>query len=94
MKKDTYSSFGWQTQRYNKNFFKSLNLANHEYTDTVGVNDTAMEVRKGKQKGVTILCVFTGEDEDIPAAKKIYGRSMAHINHLNRFADIVGFDAE
>lgn len=69
---------------------KNLNLANHEYTDTVGVNDTAMEVRKGKQKGVTILCVFTGKDEDIPAAKKIYGRSMAHIKSPERFADIVG----
>lgn len=69
---------------------KSLNLANHEYTDTVGVNDTAMEVRKGKQKGVTILCVFTGKDEDIPAAKKIYGRGMAYIKSPERFADIVG----
>lgn len=69
---------------------KSLNFANHEYADTVGINDTATEVRKGRQKGFTILCVFTGNEEDIPAAKKIYGRSMAHIKLPERFADIVG----
>lgn len=69
---------------------KSLNFANHEYADTVGVNDTAMEVRKGRQKDVSILCVFTGNDENIPAAKKIYGRSMVHIKSPEGFSDIVG----
>lgn len=68
----------------------SLNLANHEYADAVGVNDTAKEVRKGRQKGISILCVFTGRDEDIPAAKKIYGRNLARVESPESFADTVG----
>jgi len=63
---------------------------NHEYADDQAVNDTAQEVRKGRQNGISILGVFTGNDEDVPAAKKIYGRNFAHINSPEKFADIVG----
>lgn len=61
-----------------------------EYSNEIGIKDTAMEVRKGKKSGISILCVFTGEDEDIPAIKKIYGRNYVHINSPERFADMVG----
>jgi len=62
----------------------------HEYEDEMGVNDTAKEVRKGQHNGISILCVFTGQDEDIPSAKKIYGHNLARIKSPERFADIVG----
>lgn len=62
----------------------------HEYTDATGIEDTAQEVRKGLQRGISILCVFTGRDEDLPAAKKIYGHHLAHIPSPERFADTVG----
>ncbi|MGB4439537.1 MAG: hypothetical protein WBJ13_10035, partial [Sedimentibacter sp.] len=68
----------------------SLIPANHEYADDQAVNDTAQEVRKGRENGVSILGVFTGNDEDVPAAKKIYGRNFARINSPEKFADIVG----
>jgi len=60
------------------------------YADAVGVNDTALEVRKGRQDGVSILCVFTGLDEEIPAAKKIYGNDLVCIHLPEKFADVVG----
>lgn len=61
-----------------------------DYLGSAGVNDTALEVRKGWQRGISILCVFTGRDANIPAAKKIFGHDLAYIKSQNRFADIVG----
>lgn len=61
-----------------------------EYSGVKGVNDTAYEVKKGIMKGNKILCVFTGEDEDVASAKRIYGHNFVRINSLERFADIVG----
>lgn len=61
-----------------------------EYSGIKGVNDTAYEVKKGIMKGNKILCVFTGEDEDVISAKRIYGRNFVRINFLERFSDIVG----
>lgn len=60
------------------------------YADTVGVNDAALEVRRGRLNGISILCVFTGLDEDIPAAQKIYGNDLVFIKSAEKFADIVG----
>ncbi|MDW5298543.1 MAG: hypothetical protein SA378_00160 [Sedimentibacter sp.] len=64
--------------------------AHSEYSGAAGVNDSAFEVKKGINKGVSILCVFTGEDEDVDSAKKIYGHNFARISSPERFADIVG----
>ena len=62
----------------------------YAYADAPGVNDTAAEVRKGRQNGITVLCVFTGLDEDLPTAKKIYGHDLARIHSPEKFADVVG----
>ncbi|MGD9569624.1 MAG: hypothetical protein AB7V48_15170 [Sedimentibacter sp.] len=61
-----------------------------EYSGVKGVNDTAYEVKRGIMKGNSILCVFTGEDEDVPSAKRIYGHNFVRIHSLDKFADIVG----
>ncbi|HNZ82790.1 MAG TPA: hypothetical protein PLX37_03310 [Sedimentibacter sp.] len=61
-----------------------------EYSAETGVNDTANEVRKGWKQGVSILCVFTGRDEDIPSVKKIYGQKFTRILTLDKFAEMVG----
>lgn len=65
-------------------------IDNSFYSDRVGVNDAAHEVRKGRQNGISILCVFTGLNEDLPAAKKIYGNDLVTIKSPEKFADIVG----
>ena len=65
-------------------------LLQHDYADELAVNNAAREVRQGRGKGISILGVFTGRDEDLPAAQTIYGRAMAHIQSPERFADTVG----
>lgn len=68
----------------------SIRNMNTDYSDEAGVKDTAMEVRDGIRDRVSILCVFTGDDNDMAAAKEIYGRNLARIRMPERFADIVG----
>lgn len=60
------------------------------YADDTGVRDTAMEVRKGWQEGVSVLGIFTGAQDDIPAAQKIYGQNLVCINGTDQFADRMG----
>lgn len=67
-----------------------FNPLHNDYTGTLGVNDTALEVRKGRQHGISILGIFTGLEEDVPNAKRIYGRNFVSINSPERFADMVG----
>lgn len=61
-----------------------------DYLGLQGNNDTALEVRRGMQQGINVLCVFTGRDAHVQAAKRIYGHDMAYVRDRNRFADIVG----
>lgn len=63
---------------------------NQFYADAPAVKDTATEVRTGQMVGVSILCVFTGLDEDIPAAKKMYGNNLVRIKTPEAFADVLG----
>jgi len=47
-------------------------------------------VRKGRKDGISILAVFTGKDEDVADAVKIFGHNLACIKSPERFADTVG----
>lgn len=62
----------------------------HDYTGDLGIQNAAMEVRALQHRGVSVICVFTGKDEAIPAAHTIYGRNFARIRSLEQFADVVG----
>ena len=61
-----------------------------DYAEDNSVLNTAAEVRSLIHRGIAVMCVFTGEDQDVPAAKTIYGRNFARIRHLEQFADTVG----
>ncbi len=61
-----------------------------DYAGEEGVQSTAMEVRSLIRRGISVICVFTGEDEDLPSARTIYGRDFARIRSLDQFADTVG----
>lgn len=61
-----------------------------DYTSQNGIENTAREVRSLLHREIAVICVFTGDDEDIPAAHTIYGRSFARIRSLDQFADTVG----
>ena len=60
------------------------------YEKETGIRDTAYEVRRARAEGIAVICVFTGEDEDLPAARTVYGRDFARIRSIDQLADTVG----
>jgi len=60
------------------------------YEQDYGVRDTAFEVRRARADGIAVICVFTGEDEDLPSARTVYGRDFARIRSIDQLADTVG----
>lgn len=61
-----------------------------DYKGVKAIKDTAAEVRKARMKGIAVLGVFTGDEEDLEAEKLIYGKDFAYIHTIERFSDIVG----
>ena len=61
-----------------------------DYAGDNGILNTAAEVRSILHRGVAVICVFTGDDQDVSSAHTIYGRDFARIRHLEQFADTVG----
>ena len=37
-----------------------------------------------------MICIFTGNDEDVPSAKMVYGKDFVRIQSFDRLADTVG----
>lgn len=60
------------------------------YQEKYAISDTAFEVRKLRSKGVCVLGVFAGEEKDLPAEKKIFGKDFAYIRDVAGFSGIVG----
>ena len=60
------------------------------YDGNRALSDTAHEVRRLRAEGVSVLCIFTGEDVDLPAAKMVYGQDFVRIRDFSLFADAVG----
>ena len=60
------------------------------YEQDTAVRDTAFEVRRARADGIAVICVFTGDEEELPAAKTVYGRDFARIRSVDQLADTVG----
>ena len=60
------------------------------YDSDAGLTDTALEVRRARTDGIAVVCIFTGEDEDVNSAKMVYGQDFVRIRSLDRLADSVG----
>jgi len=60
------------------------------YESGAGINDTALEVRRARADGISVMCVFTGSDEDVSSARLVYGRDFARIQSMDQLADTVG----
>ncbi|MDO5444990.1 MAG: hypothetical protein Q4F31_05145 [Eubacteriales bacterium] len=60
------------------------------YDSAAGLEDTALEVRRARAEGISVICIFTGEDEDLPSAKLVYGRDFVRIRSFDMLADTVG----
>ena len=60
------------------------------YDEMRALTDTAYEVRRLRAEGISVICVFTGEDEDLPSARMVYGQDFVRIRDFSYFADTVG----
>ena len=60
------------------------------YDGIRALTDTAHEVRRLRAEGVSVICIFTGDDENLPAAKMVYGQDFVRIRDFSLFADTVG----
>lgn len=60
------------------------------YRGESGVADTAAEAQRLRKEGISLVCVYTGEDRDLPNARRIYGGGLARIRSAGEFADAVG----
>ncbi len=60
------------------------------YQGDLAVRDTGFEVRRLRNMGVAVLGVFVGEEQDLEAEKKIFGKDFAYIRDMNNFSLVVG----
>ena len=60
------------------------------YVGEEAIKDTAYEVRKLRSKEVSVLGVFAGEEIDLSAEKRIFGKDFAYIRNINNFSNLVG----
>ena len=44
------------------------------YTGEYAVKDTAAEVRRLRSQGISVLGVFAGEEQDLSAERRIFGK--------------------
>ena len=60
------------------------------YFGDYAVRDTATEVRKVRAEGISVLGVFAGEEQDLMAERRIFGRDFAYIRNIMNFSSVVG----
>ncbi|MCC8139886.1 MAG: nitric oxide reductase activation protein [Lachnospiraceae bacterium] len=60
------------------------------YTGEYAVKDTAAEVRRLRAQGIAVLGVFVGEERDLMAERRIFGKDFAYIRDVSTFAHVVG----
>ena len=60
------------------------------YAGPAAVSDCAEEVHKLRMRGIHVLCVYTGLEEDLPDVRRVFQQSFVRIRSLDRFASAVG----
>ena len=60
------------------------------YAGEGAVENSAKELRAVRTSGITPLCVYTGDDEGLPAVQRVFGQNFVKINSLTRFAAAAG----
>ena len=60
------------------------------YAGDYAVRDTASEVRKVRAEGISVLGVFAGEEQDLQAERRIFGRDFAYIRNIMNFSGVEG----
>ena len=60
------------------------------YDGMRALTDTAHEVRLLRAEGIAVVCIFTGEDSELPGARMVYGQDFVRIRDHALFAETVG----
>lgn len=60
------------------------------YHGKYAIRDTGFEIRKLRNQGICVLGVFAGEEKDLEAEKKIFGKDFAYIRNIAGFSPVVG----
>lgn len=60
------------------------------YFGDYAVKDTAFQVRKMRNAGMAVLGVFAGEEQDLDAERRIFGKDFAYIKNISNFSNVVG----
>lgn len=69
---------------------KSKSRLRIQYCNEYAVRDTAREVYGLRSKGITVMGIFAGEEEALPAEKQIFGNEFAYIRKISDFSNVVG----
>lgn len=59
------------------------------YEGDEAINVTASAVRRARAEDISVMCIFTGEDKNLPAARRIYDRHFIRIKDVNFMAEAV-----
>ena len=59
------------------------------YEGEDAINVTASAVRRAIAEGISVMCIFTGEERALPAARRIYDRHFVRIRNLGFMAEAV-----
>lgn len=60
------------------------------YEGEEAVKDTAYEVRRARNQGISVIGIFVGSEEELSAEKRIYGKDFAYIRSISNFSRMVG----
>ena len=60
------------------------------YHGKYAIADTAAQIRRLRSQGVSVLGIFAGEEKDLQAEKKIFGKDFAYIRDITGFSRIAG----
>lgn len=60
------------------------------YEGKAAVADTATEVRRLRQMDVSVLGVFVGNESELEAERRIFGKDFAYIRSIDTFSKVVG----
>ncbi len=60
------------------------------YTGEYAVWDSAKQIRALRRKGITVIGLFVGEEEELEDEKIIFGNSFAYLNGIENFSRIAG----
>ena len=53
------------------------------------MQDTALEVQKARNLGISVLGIFIGDEEDLAIERKIFGKEFVYTQKIESFAHIV-----